>query len=536
MEELAKLNEIPIGLARDQAIAEWLSTFQAADFAAGADQLLSLLKRSNKFFDSSGEELAEAWMDRWMELDTPGALRFLSSSTFLSELPTAELRGWPIEDRSRCSAGGALRVLARREPKWLRQTITALKLSPTREIGVYMLLREMSQRGTARDAQVLASFKDDPDRPAAVSGYVGGLANVDTRAAFDIALAESPGPLREALLSRVVRSIGKKGVSAAREMLEQVDDPILRQKLAVDAVRTIGFDTSEDALPLIQEVSERMAATGALKSGIADWASSVEVAARGPQAARFAEWALDFAPDTNKEVFAKIAGAWAGRAPAEFCDWLSKYADRLDPSVVNRLGEPLGKLARRNLAATREWADALPAGALRDQAYFQVAVGYSAEGDLTQAAAAYETVAASDSKGMLAKQLAATLAEHDGGVAAEWAMGLPPGPARKEALGAIAEGWTKRDPHGAAQWLTQMPASAERDSAVQTYAMQVAVADPQIAAEWAEQISDPAVRTQTATTVYYYWFRENPPAARAWLRDVPGVETGLLARLLRNTR
>ena len=55
-------------------------------------------------------------------------------------------------------------------------------------------------------------------------------------------------------------------------------------------------------------------------------------------------------------------------------------------------------------------------------------------------------------------------------------------------------------------------------------------ADPETAAQWVEQVADPGLRSETAKTVFARWTIQDPVAARAWLRDLSGVEEGLFAK------
>ena len=537
MEAIAKLWAQPGSMARDHALAAALLKLDAADFSAGAEAMQALFKRSQRPDDLEAEQLAEAWMDRWLELDTPGALRFLSSTPFLAQLPVRELVGWPIDEKIHCAQGGILAALARRQPEWTQQALAETPSGSVREIGVYALLKEVAKGDAARTARFLASFANGADRAAALTGYVTALVDADIRSGYDKASAEPPGMLRENLLRLVFARAGERGVSTARDLLDQIDDPAMRRQHAPTALLAIGFDQREDALPFIIEESERMAATSGWNTEDArDWASSVDVAARGPQARAFAEWAAGFEPDADRKMFGQIVIVWAGREPATFRNWLKEHAETLDAAAVKTLDGALANLARRDLPAARTWSETLPAGALRDQARFQVALASGAEGDVAHAATAYRSVAGNDTKGALAGQLAKLLAQHDGAAAADWALTQPVGPARTAALAAVAETWSERDPHGAAGWLEQMPAGAERDSALQKYATRVVVADPESAAQWVGQMADPTLRIATAEAVFNRWHIQNPVAARAWLRSLPGMEGSKVAKSIRNRR
>lgn len=537
MEALAALSEQPPSLTRDRTLAAALLKLEAADFPAGADEMLTLLKGLSGLRDTAAKpaELAEAWMDRWLELDAPGALRFLSSSSFLADLPEEGLSGWPLEVLAECGLGGVIKALARRHPEWTRQTLEKMEAGERRETAIFILLREVAQGGVAKAASFLATFADGPDRRGAVDGYVTGLITTDVRSGFERAWAEPPGPLRDELLKLVFFRAGESGLDVMGELLERIDDPAVRQESLAWGLRAVGAGGRKEAFPLIQQESERMAASGEWNANTSAWVRTVDVASRGARARELAEWAVDFAADTDRKMFAQIAENWVGRDPLEFKTWLSERAATLDASAVEKLAEPLASLVRRDLAAARAWSETLPSGPLRDQARFQVALR-GGDGDLAYAEAAYQPLAASDANGTLAGQLARVLANKDCAAAGEWAMRQALGAARTAALRQVGEAWSEYDPHAATQWLEQMPLGPDRDTAVGSYASAVVRADPEGAAQWAEQVADPVPRTNTAVDVYYYWSKESPAAARAWFRGLSGVDEDSIPNFLRHIR
>lgn len=530
MEALLDLTKQPASLTRDHALATALLKLEAVDFPAGADEMIALLKQLRGTIKEV--DLTEAWMDRWLELDAPGALQFLSNSSFLAEIPSAVDRGWPLDTLAESGLGGVFKALARREPEWTRQTLAKMEPGKRREVAIYTLLREVAQGGVAKAAGFLATFADGPDRRGAVTGYVTGLITTDVRSGFERAWTEPPGPLRNELLRLVFFRAGESGLGVMSELLERIDDPAVRRENLAWGLRAVA---SEDAVPLIQQESERMAASGEWNSNISAWMSTVDVASRGPRAREMAEWAVDFAADTDRKMFAQIAEHWVGSDPVEFKTWVSERAGTLDAATVEKLARPLASLAQRDLAGARAWSEALPPGPLRDQARFQIALR-GGDGDLAYAEAAYQPLAASDANGTLAAHLARVLANKDCAAAGEWAMRQALSVARTAALQQIGEAWSEHDPHAATQWLEQMPLGPDRDTAVGSYASAVVRADPEGAAQWAEQVADPVQRTKTAMDVYYYWNKENPAAARAWFRGLSGVDENTIPASLRHIR
>lgn len=518
------------GLAEDHALFVAISKLTAPDFLAGGAELLALFKKGDSPFGSPNLALAEAWMERWLEVDVAAALRFIGSSTSFIENPP----GMSLRSRASSVQGGIFAVLARRQPGWTQQYLAALKPGPQRDVGVFQLLKECAQQNAAKSREVLASFSEGANRPAAVQGYVTGLTATDVRAGFDVAAAEPAGPFRKELLEVVFHKAAERGIGVVRELLDCVDDAELRRDLAADSALELSWRSRDDPLPWLMEEAQRTPLPAKSKGEFDRWTSYVTQAlATSGNVARAADWAATIANDPEKELLLGLLGRWDQRDDAGLRSWLASHADALNTSVLEKLGRTITDMARRDGIGTRAWAAALPHGPLREQAQFQIALSSGAEGDLAPAAAAYASVAGSDTSGALAKQLATILAKQDGSESAKWAMAMPNGPARAAAMAAVAEQWSQRDPRGAAEWLAQMPPGAERDSAVREYAAKVVYADPRAGAEWVEQVADPAARAKAAESVFWTWNHEDPIASRAWLRALPGVTETWRADFLR---
>jgi hypothetical protein len=525
------LSEKYRGLAEDHALFGALQKLDARDLLASADDFAARFKRESSPFGGQAVELAEAWTEHWLDLDAPAALRVLSSSALLKEVPEFH----SLSSRVNGVEGAIFKILARRQSAWLQEYLTGLKPGPQQEVGIYHLLREGAQQDAAKARRLLADFSAGANRPAAVQGYVTGLATVDFRASFDTAAAEPAGPFREELLKVGLREAASRGVGAVRELLERIDDPTLRRALGGEAALEIVWRSRDDPLPWLMEEAQRTPASAVPKSGFDFWNNHVAQALQTiGSTAPAADWAMTLPNDPEKKLLLNILGDW--RDPAGLRSWLTIHAVELDTTVLEKLGSALKNMIRTDAAGAGEWAAALPSGPLREQVQFQIALSSGAEGNLAQAAAAYESVAARDTTGALAKQLATVLATQDGAAAAEWAMGMPGGPARAAVVGAVAEQWSQRDPGGAAEWLEQMSSSAERDTAVREYAAKVVYADPAAAAEWVEQVADPDARAKAAEQVFYTWRFEDPVASHAWLRALPGVPEKWRADFLRKQK
>jgi hypothetical protein len=521
--------------SEDYGMAAAILRMTAADFPGNTDALLEFFSKNNESSSSRNSALAEAWMTRWLELDAPAALRFLETSPFLSKLPGLELQGWPLQERSQCSYGGVFTALARHQPGWLRKYLAELPEEETREVGMYTLARELAHRDVTQARQFLNEIPAGKERSAMATGLVAELAKQDAFAAFEIAKAEATPWLKYQQMRLVFSEAGSRSLAEAKALLERFEKPEERADWALEALNAAAYESREDTFPFLKEEAARLAEKLGEKANFERWPSYLSMNLGGPQTPAFAEWALNFAPDKEAHLFRKLGERWARESPQEFAAWVNEHSGHFDAAQTARVGAAIAALSNYP-EAMRDVAEVLPAGPLRDQARFQLALDAGRNGDFAQAAEAYRAVAPTDKSGAFAAGVASGMATKNRAAAAEWAMQLPEGKARAEALRVVAQVWSQRDVKGAAAWLEAMPAGGERDRAMKIYATTVVVSDADVAAQWAMQVADPVLRQQTAETVYEGWRIQDPIAARAWLRELPGISESARGRILRMSR
>jgi hypothetical protein len=525
------------GIEKEHAFFTALQKLDAGDLLAGADQFADLLKRTRKTSQDKASAMCEAWLECWLELDSPTALRWIENSTLLDDLYQAQ-NGTSLLNILSGPQSAAFKVLARRHPDWTRQYLAAREVGPRRDIGIYQLHNELARKDPGKAKGLLESFAGDANRAAAIQGYVAGMSVVDARAGFETALSEPTGPLRDELMQIVLRETSRRGVASVRELLDRIADPVLRRRMVAEAALNISWHSREDPLPWLMEEAQRPAPPGGTE-GYDYWTNYVGQALTttvNGDCAPAVNWAASLENDPDRKLLHRILGNWASSNPAAARDWLSAHPSALEGKGLDSFSSSLARMARNDAAATRAWADALPPGALRDRAQFQIALSSGTEGNLDQAIAAYRSVSTSDPKGELAKQLAVVLTKQDGAIAAQWATGMKEGDVRSAAIAAVAEQWTQIDPRGSAQWIVTLPPGAVRDRAVREFAAKVVYAEPVTAAEWVAQVADPGVRTEAARLVFTIWNWEDPVASRVWLRSLPGVEEKWRTDALHNTK
>src|SRR5690606_33627509 len=203
--------------------------------------------------------------------------------------------------------------------------------------------------GAAQAASYLEAFGQGADRPVALIGYITGLVTTDVRAGLERAWAEPPGVLREQLLRLVFIRAGESDIALMSELLQRVDDPTARRRSLACGLQAA---PPKEALPLIQEETEKIAAAGEWEGNHFLWLQMVEKGFQTPEGQAYAEWALNFQPDEEGKIFAQIAYSWVGRDPTGFRSWLSEHAASLDSANIAKLASSLGSMANRDAAAT----------------------------------------------------------------------------------------------------------------------------------------------------------------------------------------
>jgi hypothetical protein len=136
----------------------------------------------------------------------------------------------------------------------------------------------------------------------------------------------------------------------------------------------------------------------------------------------------------------------------------------------------------------------------------------------------------------LAAKVAQALAAHDGAAAAEWAVRQPPGAARDAAFGKSRRSGVRArlrrrlsGSSGCQRAPSGMPASRNTPQ-------RPVYADPRAAAEWVASIATPKAQQSAAAKMFWVWNSEDPVAARAWLKELGGVDEAWRVRLLKTSQ
>ena len=306
--------------------------------------------------------VVEAFLDRWLALNAPGALRYLGTADTLAKLCEA-WGGGTFVPMSSAVVDAAFAPLARHAPQWTHDWIAAQKPGPDRDWPVRALLEEVARRDVAQARRFFTSFADGPNRNEALRGLVQGMAETDPRASFEVAMAESGSRLQNYLLESVMRAAARQGPALAQELLRRIGNPDDRFEAAMTALQSVRTETSDDLLPWIQEeVRQRKEFSAYWQHE--NYARMVAGQVRGAALGTAAEWAVALPNDPQRIFLRHIAERWAKENPAALREWLARdTARRSTPRVHRRCERASRAMAKGDAAGSGELdRDAPPPG------------------------------------------------------------------------------------------------------------------------------------------------------------------------------
>jgi hypothetical protein len=119
----------------------------------------------------------------------------------------------------------------------------------------------------------------------------------------------------------------------------------------------------------------------------------------------------------------------------------------------------------------------------------------------------------------------------DSAAAGKWAVALPVGTARDQALEQIAVAWTRRGAGEVTRWLDTLPADSGRDAAVEGFARTVMSVSPGDALAWLRTVPDEADRLARLRRIWQSW--TDRETAQRWLNastDLTAAERAALQK------
>jgi hypothetical protein len=163
------------------------------------------------------------------------------------------------------------------------------------------------------------------------------------------------------------------------------------------------------------------------------------------------------------------------------------------------------------------WADNLPEGPAKDTVVRGVLFVW-VHIDPVDANTRIETLPEGTYKKMLLTNVAIEWGAIDHEAAFKWAAGLPPD---SDAVERIVESWADQDPTAAGQYALLLPPGTARQQAIMGVMRRWVTQDPAEAAHWLMQNADPQTLNQAMTQLMNFWVPEGPQEAERYVENLP---------------
>ena len=504
-----------------------VEAFTAEDFrrlVADFGALKAMVEKLHGIGWETSRALPSALIGRWLAVD-PGAVMTWAPRV-LELLPAKENARGPLLD-----------ALAAKRPEELLALVPSRKDAAERAEIISRALRELAQHDPAKARAWLAGCTDAADRRVAEKAMRVGTVQADPLRAIELA-----GSLED-------RQEGGYLLRIAAEHAAKMGTGVLRQ-LATTPMKPWMLSS------LLNELANRdpaLAVDLAVKS-----ATDGNTDIYGVQSAFYA-----FAKRDSAQAIARMEGLtgrvlaaavsatgaeWAAREPAAALTWLAERpkAERTNPNggghgTNDQLLAAFGDWAERAKDEAHAWADALPAGEIRNAVQAQFARALADRGEPAEATQVLARLGpAADSKAI--REVGRAWAQRDPHTAADWAIAQEPGPTQNSALVGIVGAWANDNPRAVEDWLAQFPAGEARDRSIGAFlardnawnagsAEHIAEFDA-----WFDLIDDPWRRAQAARSSFWRRKERDPDAARAWLSALTNVDPEVVRMILRDNR
>lgn len=322
---------------------------------------------------------------------------------------------------------------------------------------------------------------------------------------------------RNAALDAVFQRIAGNDPARAIALLDEVQDPTLRNILAV-RITNLWIEQSPDAAARWLDASgeailARDAFDAQLARAAARWSAYDAAAATALLANRKG------LGEASLAALANVSAEWGRKDPANALAW----AQNLAPADPRRFGIVQSILAgwseREPVRAAAYLQARLYDGGEGNDLYFST-VGLIAERwartDVNAAAQWAATLPSRRSRRDALRRVAAAWAATDLPGAARWAGTLATDAGRADAWQVLVAAWPGNDFDGEGTWVSNLPAGPDRDETVALHAGKIVSTDPEKALMWARTINGPEIQARTVEAILSSWEHTDLAGARNW--------------------
>jgi hypothetical protein len=541
VERLRDLSSQPAGLARDHDLYKAVQSLQPADFPAAIENARSQGADSSAFpFVFPGGQMAmtfaphtnridallfgpttnridallfgptpmpspivEACMERWMDVDADGALRWVTAAWSTVDPEAAP----PLAIRE---INALCKVIAKRRPEWILEKTIGLADEDTRNSALCTILTEVASREPQRAREWIKKVAEGERQQELLTAYIEGAAVSDPSGALEViqSLDEPRGHFD--LIKRLVDEVSHRAPSRLSEVLGKLDGP-QRAIMTWNALAGIAGQPSLDPFAWIQAqcAADPEVNNAATQNCPTDGIGKlVERDGR-----RTMDWLASLPPSDRGDFKVWALMSWSASDPVAAIDWLAEH-----PLKIKSWENPLfAEFSRQAPERFVQWVDTLPEGDQRNSAQFAMADMLALQGRTNEALDALPAKIPNEN---MARAAAAKLASADPLAVGQWVATLPAGSTQSMAALGLVETWVQRSPQDAARWIETLPPGGARDAGSEALATALAPNEPDSAALWLGQIQNAQARYDAVARSFSNLSEVDPPAARAWLKSL----------------
>lgn len=236
-----------------------------------------------------------------------------------------------------------------------------------------------------------------------------------------------------------------------------------------------------------------------------------------------AVWSMALS-DGERQVAMEAVLAGAATQPEDAIR-LVRQLSSLDPERASDYGQFLITGLTENGAYAEAAAYAAAETAITRTAWLHTAFFHWATHQPEKARAAFERITDPEIRSAAFPGFISGWGLADPAALAAYAIQLPPGEDRTQALGQALPQWVAHDTVLASEWINRLEPNPDLDPGVASVATLSSLvnARPDIAVGWAENIAEPVLRSNTLWLLAQQWARNDPDALRRYLSTTPNL-------------
>ncbi|MCB1204910.1 MAG: hypothetical protein KDN18_11670 [Verrucomicrobiae bacterium] len=554
------------GLDRDREVLAFVDALKPGEFGARLNEAFAR-RKGNQGYDLIGK-----LYQKWVEKDRAAALAHAESlegkdrKTALMTVLSAwaakepyEVLAWIEEHGKKDETQSALytvfRTIAQKDPEEaiaLAERSKQMKASGGNVLinggsyglmgmntsFLYAIWAEKDPRAAAARALTIPNSQE---RSSALWTLASTWAQSDPGAAWEWGNALERASDRKAVLQNVISAVAGNGdTSQAIAFLETMPPGQGRSDALQQVASFLANSDPEEAYAFVMQHAVNDRDRQAVSNVLQQWARS--------DPARAFELAFSELDPGNarRSAIQSVINEAANRDPALARELMAKLDDQ---DLENVSHSAAYTLARNDLEGSIEWAEGLPEGDIKENAFSSILSEWSRENpeeavlyglkienddrrrrslgnalsqwayqDAVEAMTwAVKNLEKEDQENLIPQSLIGRWVDQDADAASEWVAALPEGSLRNRSVTSLISSWADDDFVAAGEWIKRLPKGESRDSAAQQYANEVFQTDPEAALAWAESIGDESNRLSQMESFARRYLRESPEKAKRWI-------------------